>query len=86
MTTVTIYFFIDLLSEPTHERALSNLAYFDSIRSGDPEGFVDAELTPPPSGTDRLEPSEKEAYEALCREGVPLVSEMQIIINYMYLL
>ena len=45
VTTITIYFFIDLLSEPTHERALSNLAYFDSIRSGDPEGFVDAELT-----------------------------------------
>ena len=44
------------------------------MRSNRPDEFIDAEQAPPPTGTDRLEPSEKEAYEALCREGRPLVS------------
>ena len=53
---------------------MSNLAYFKDVQASDPDKFVDAEITPPPSGTDRLQPSEKEAYEALCREAKPLVS------------
>jgi hypothetical protein len=61
-------------AEPNHERALSNLAYFNDIQTNEPDKFIDAEMTPPPAGTDRLEPSEKEAYEALCREAKPLVS------------
>ena len=65
-------------SEPNHERALSNLAYFDDVRTNDPEKFIDTEMTPPPSGTDRLQPSEKEEYEALCREAKPLVSKISI--------
>ena len=51
------------------------MQYFESLRDDTPEDFIDAEMAPPPTGTDRLEPSEKEEYEALCREGVPLVSE-----------
>ena len=53
---------------------MSNLAYFADVQANDPDKFIDAEMTPPPSGTDRLQPSEKEAYEALCREAKPLVS------------
>lgn len=75
---VSILYFVLLLSEPTHERALSNLAYFEDIRASNPDKFIDAEMTPPPTGTDRLEPSEKEEYEALCREAKPLVSEMEV--------
>ena len=63
-----------MLPEPNHERALSNLAYFEDMRADNPDEFIDAQLTPPPSGTDRLEPDEKETYEALCREAKPLVS------------
>ena len=52
---------------------MSNLAYFEDIRANEPDKFIDAEIAPPPTGTDRLEPTEKEAYEALCREARPLV-------------
>ena len=70
----SFFLFISDHAEPNHERALSNLAYFKDVQASDPDKFVDAEITPPPSGTDRLQPSEKEAYEALCREAKPLVS------------
>lgn len=56
---------------PNHEQALSNLAYFEDLRAENLDEFIDAELTPPPSGT---EPDVKETYEALCREAKPLVS------------
>ena len=73
-TLLFVFPFISDHAEPNHERALSNLAYFKDVQASDPDKFVDAEITQPPSGTDRLQPSEKEAYEALCREAKPLVS------------
>ena len=61
------------LTEPTHERAISNKEYFDDLRVNNPDQYDDKEFIEP-KGTERLEPSEKEEYEALCREGKPYVS------------
>ena len=58
---------------------MSNLAYFEDTRTNEPDKFIDAEIAPPPIGTDRLEPTEKEAYEALCREARPLVRNMKLL-------
>jgi len=59
--------------EPTHERALSNLAYFDRVRTESPSEFMDKEEVQRVSGSGRLDVSETELYEATCREGRPQV-------------
>ena len=60
--------------EPTHERALSNLAYFERLRTENPSEFVDKEDEEQrTTGSGRLGISETELYEATCREGKPLV-------------
>jgi len=60
--------------EPTHERALSNLAYFESLRTKSPSEFVDkVEVEKRTTGSGRIGASETERYEATCREGRPLV-------------
>ena len=64
-----------LLLEPTHERALANLEYFEKIRREKPLEFVDMEEERNrTTGSGRLDESETDLYEATCREGKPLVS------------
>ncbi len=59
-------------TEPSHERALSNLAYFDRTKAEKPDEFIDQEV--PQYKNDRLDMSESDVYEATCREGRPYVS------------
>ena len=63
---------VSLLSEPNHERALSNLAYFDRQKIEKPDEFIDQEVAK--YEYDRLDMTEREIYEATCREGKPYVS------------
>ena len=58
------------LPDPYHERGLSNLAYFESIKLNSPEQFTDGEET----NRTREMTSEHERYQALCREAEPIVS------------
>ncbi|XP_064393719.1 prolyl 4-hydroxylase subunit alpha-1-like isoform X2 [Halichondria panicea] len=66
----------DLLqNEPNHERALSNMAYFNTLKDEKPDDFIDQEI--PMNEDDRLEMSEREIYEATCREGRPYPTEIE---------
>ena len=69
----TLCFFFLLLhyAEPNHERALSNLAYFEGLRTNGTDKFTDAE-TDNDSGEESY--TEREVYETTCREGRSMVS------------
>jgi hypothetical protein len=54
-------------TEPAHERALANMAFYESLRKGDADRFVDVESGGEEADTTNL-------YEATCREGQALVS------------
>ncbi len=71
-SNVSVFVFISLPPEPNHERALSNMAYFNRLKDDKPDEFIDQEI--PIYEHDRLEMSEREIYEATCREGRPYVS------------
>ena len=58
------------LPDPYHERGLSNLAYFDSMKQNSPEEFTDGEETERANEAT----SEQARYKALCREPEPIVS------------
>ena len=59
-----------MIAEPNHERALTNLAYFEGLRTNSTDKFTDAE-----TDNDSEEGyTEREVYEATCREGKPIVS------------
>ena len=62
----------DNILEPDHERALSNMAYFEKIRTEQPDLFADVEEVE--EQTEML--TERQIYEATCREGKPLVSKV----------
>ena len=65
----------DLLQNvPSHQRALSNLAYFEKVQTDTPELYVDAEPQNVGPGD-----SEFEKYEALCREDKPIVSDVIVM-------
>jgi hypothetical protein len=66
---VTIWIFV--CAEPDHERALTNMAFFEGLRKDNADKFVDAESS---EADDDEGSSERSVYEATCREGVPLVS------------
>ena len=66
-------YFCVFVAEPDHERSLSNMAYFERVRRENPEQFIDEELESMTDGSGRLDYSERELYEATCREGKPLV-------------
>ena len=60
------------IAEPNHKRALTNLAYFEGLRTNSTDKFTDAG-----TGNDSEEESytyQREVYEATCREGRPMVS------------
>lgn len=63
----------DVGTEPTHERALANMAFFEGLRSNKADQFIDAEIVGTSEGSGRLDDTEREEYEAICREGLPLV-------------
>ncbi len=48
------------------------MAYFNSLKDEKPDNFIDQKI--PLNEYDRLEMSEREVYEATCREGRPYVS------------
>ena len=48
------------------------MAYFNRLKDDKPDDFIDQEI--PIYEHDRLEMSEREIYEATCREGRPYVS------------
>lgn len=60
--------------EPHHQRALTNMAYFEKLRTESPEQYADAEDPATMVGSEGDELSETAAYEATCREGQPVVS------------
>ena len=63
----------DAVTEPTHERALANMAFFEGLRTNKADQFVDAEVVETSEGSGRLDDTERDVYEAMCREGRPLV-------------
>ena len=52
------------------------MAYFEGLRTNDTENFVDAEVTSADKDSGGLEYTERELYEATCREGKTLVRRM----------
>lgn len=62
-------------AEPDHDRALSNIAFFEKIRTENPEKFVDAEINTGKSMRSPVEDYvERDVYEATCRQGKSLVN------------
>lgn len=49
------------------------MAFFEDLRTNSAEKFVDAELVGASDGSGRLDDTQREVYEATCREGLPLV-------------
>ena len=56
------------------------MAYFENMQLENPEDFVDEEVTSSSSsrGSGRLSNTERDVYEATCREGEPLVSHCRV--------
>ena len=61
---------------PGHKIGLQLLSLLDQARAESFEKFVDAEQTSPSVAT-----GVHQAYEATCREGIPLVSEVTILVS-----
>ena len=59
-------------TDPSHERALSNMAVLNGLKEQSPEQFIDEQL--PYYEYDTMNMGEREVYEATCREGRPYVS------------
>ena len=60
----------DAGTEPTHERALASIAFFEGLKA---DQFVDAEVVETSEGGGWLDDTERDVYKAMCREGRPLV-------------